>query len=34
LGSDLVIVLCRPRSDFESFLNIGVWFKKHLNAVA
>ncbi|XP_008643617.1 acylamino-acid-releasing enzyme 2-like isoform X6 [Zea mays] len=23
-----------PRSDFESFLNIGVWFKKHLNAVA
>lgn len=21
-----------PRSDFESFLNIGVWFKKHLNA--
>lgn len=32
--SDLVIVLCRPRSDFESFLNIGVWFKKHLNAAA
>ncbi|XP_066384634.1 acylamino-acid-releasing enzyme 2-like [Miscanthus floridulus] len=23
-----------PRSDFESFLNIGVWFKKHLNAAA
>ncbi|CAD5175172.1 unnamed protein product [Musa acuminata subsp. malaccensis] len=21
----------RPQSDFESFLNIGVWFKKHLN---
>ncbi|WVZ58981.1 hypothetical protein U9M48_009193 [Paspalum notatum var. saurae] len=23
-----------PRSDFESFINIGVWFKKHLNAAA
>ncbi|KAG8091598.1 hypothetical protein GUJ93_ZPchr0012g20436 [Zizania palustris] len=23
--------LDKPQSDFESFLNIGVWFKKHLN---
>ena len=22
---------CRPQSDFESFLNIGVWFKKHMS---
>jgi len=21
----------KPQSDFESFLNIGVWFKKHMS---
>jgi hypothetical protein len=25
-----LVFVCRPRSDFESFLNIGIWFKKYL----